>query len=164
MAAVLDVIQRCLEPAPSSRISVPQLVEALTRLRRTVPTPTTGTQRSEGRGQVTIDATAAGSVPLEASTPSPSPIPVVTTTYDALAILDAMSSAEISAEVVTAAADTIGHLGVSTLDPLKVCGVPTLKLLAVRRLLTPRRFVDMVIPRVGFTFVMLRLEDTLQCV
>ncbi len=58
--------------------------------------------------------------------------------YDVLAIVDAMEAQGVDAGVISAVGDAIGHLGTSTLDVLKTCGVPALKVVAVKRTLAPQ--------------------------
>jgi hypothetical protein len=57
--------------------------------------------------------------------------------YDVLAIVDAMEAQGIDAGVVSAVGDAIGHLGTSTLDVLKTCGVPARALVSLKKGLTP---------------------------
>ena len=58
--------------------------------------------------------------------------------FDALAVLDGMKTVGIAQSLIDAVADSVGHLAVTSLEPLKASGVPPLDGLAVRRLLTPR--------------------------
>jgi hypothetical protein len=53
--------------------------------------------------------------------------------YDALAIVDAMEAQGLAEGMLAAVGDAIGHLGTSTLDVLKTCGVPALKMVSVKK-------------------------------
>jgi hypothetical protein len=61
--------------------------------------------------------------------------------YDVLAIVDAMETQGVDAGVAGAVGDAIGHLGTSTLDVLRTCGMPALKVFAVRKALDAARAV-----------------------
>ncbi len=55
--------------------------------------------------------------------------------YDVLAIMDVLQTQGVDASLIDAVGDVIGHADSYTLDVLKTCGVPALKVVAVRRAL-----------------------------
>jgi hypothetical protein len=59
----------------------------------------------------------------------------VAATYDVLTIMDVIVEQGIDASVTAAVGEVIGHLVASGLDVLMSCGVPALKVVAVRRIL-----------------------------
>ena len=112
----------------ASRWTVPQVVDALTALRRDV---TTGGFDSSSRVVPAGVVVAAPPVPPPASSSAGSGA-----TYDVLALLDGLTSVGVDEALVAAVADAVGHLAVSALGVLVTCGVPATKGMAVRRLLT----------------------------
>ena len=112
--------------------TIPPVRGAVTAPRRDVE-PGIGT---EGDGCVRTGTAGAS------ASPSPTaPVPEgddSAVTYDTLALLAALTSVGVGDAVVAAVADVIGHTAVSSVGVLRSCGVAATKVMAVRRLLTPR--------------------------
>jgi hypothetical protein len=80
--------------------------------------------------------------PAAPALPAVPAVPVSTgASYDVLAIVDAMEAQGIDAGVMGAVCNAIGHLGTCTLDILKTCDVPALKVFAARKALDAARAV-----------------------
>ena len=126
---LLGVIEGCLIPDPVARWTVPQVLEALSTLQR------------EAAAIRLADAVGGSpkpqAPPTVVSPPVPPTSPTSAVVYDALAMVDALAAVGVDDSVIDVVADAIGHLAVSTLDVLKACGVPPMKGMTARRLLTP---------------------------
>ena len=113
-ARLLTVVDGCVAPEPTHRLTVPAVLESLTTLQRDLAatTPATG-----GGG-------AAASPVVVASPPVPG-APV----YDVLAMVSALEALKIDASAVI---DAIGGMSASSLDALRRAGVPFAKCIAVK--------------------------------
>ena len=134
---LIGIVEGCLFADVASRWTVPQVVDALTALRRDVTTGVAivGAGGSDQTGgSVTPSSTIAALPPTAPSTA----VDGSTVTYDTLALLAALMSVGVDDAVVAAVADVIGHTAVSSVGVLRSCGVAATKGIAVRRLLTPR--------------------------
>ena len=85
---------------------------------------------------VVVAVSQASSSPLSGSvSPSNS---VINLTYDVLAMVDGLYAAGVEDRLIDAVAGHVCHLSVSSLDILRSSGIPAMKVVTVRRLLTPR--------------------------
>ena len=113
LARVLSVVDGCLNPDPSSRWTIPRVLEALTAVQR--------------------DAIASSAASAVRPPPLPSPTGAAAPSFDVLAIVDAMEAAGIDAGLVSSVANAIGVSLTSPLDVLTAHRVPVMKTAAVRR-------------------------------
>ena len=124
-ARLLTVIDGCVSPEPTRRLTVPAVLKSLTTLQRDVAAavPTSGSGSRFG-------SVAGGGGGAAASPVAVPPPPVAATPmYDVLAIVSAMEALKIDA---TAVIDAIGGVTASSLNPLRRAGVPFAKCIAVR--------------------------------
>ena len=132
---LLAVISGCVAPDPTRRLTVPEVLDTLTRLQGTVAADTATAAAAAAAG----GGGSCGGSPVPGATASPflrGKAPVASM-YDVLAIIDAMEAVGIDANVVSAVADVIGVTLTSTLDPLAEKKVPVMRIADVRRLVTP---------------------------
>ena len=131
-AQLLTVVNGCVAPEPTRRLTVPAVLESLTTLQRDVATAPAASVGG-GVGGCSVAATG-GSVGV-ALGPAASPVAVpllpvpAAPVYDVLAIVSALEALKIDA---TAVIDAIGGTSTSSLDPLRRVGVPFSKCIAVR--------------------------------
>ena len=129
-ARLLTVIDGCLVPEPTHRLTVPHVLESLTTLQRDVAgaaSPTGGGSGSvAGAGGSVASGIYASSVAVPSQPVSATPV------YDVMAIVSAMEALKIDA---TAVIDAIGGKSASSLEALRTVGVPFGNAMAVRRAL-----------------------------
>ena len=137
LSRLVGIVEGCLVADPAARWTVPQVVDALTALRRDVGggVATAGTG---GSGHASGSVTPLGSIVAVPPTAPSTAVDGGAVTYDTLALLAALTSVGVDDAVVAAVADVIGHTAVSSVGVLRSCGVAATKVMAVRRLLTPR--------------------------
>ena len=76
------------------------------------------------------------SVSNSSSTPLP-PVPSSTNPcFDVLSIMDAMQAAGLTEDAIKLVSNAIGHLPLSSLDPLRACGLTGKDVVMVRKRLT----------------------------
>jgi hypothetical protein len=164
LTALMDVISSCLLPDPDARLTTTQLITALTQLKNArrasfrlaplgggvvtstygdtaaplVPMNSQATEAASAAAAATATATATAVPASAAVMGSPVPGQPAGASYDVLAIMDGMEAQGIDAGVIAAVGDAVGHLTISTLDVLKTCGVPALKVVAVKKMLAPQ--------------------------
>ena len=134
VSRLLGIIEGCLCCSPVPRLTVPRIHDALTSLSRGVD--------PGYLGPVGGTATTATATPPIA--PSPVAIPTAGVTYDVLAMVEALVIVRVDDAVIGAVADAIGHQSVSTLDVWRACGVPPMKAIEARRLITAREGIAQV--------------------
>ena len=118
-AQLLTVINGCVAPEPTRRLTVPAVLESLTTLQHDVAAAAPAT-RGGGNGGDTSPVV----VP-------PPPVPGAPV-YDVLAIVSALEALSIDASAVI---DAIGGMSTSSLDALRTSGVPYVKCFAVKKAL-----------------------------
>ena len=142
-ARLLTVINGCVAPEPTHRLTVPAVLESLTTLQHDVATTTPATGGG-GNGavagsHVTAAAPAAGAAGNGTGAGSyyshgvvaPPPVPGAPV-FDVLAIVSALEALSIDASAVI---DAIGGMSTSSLDALRTSGVPYVKCFAVKKAL-----------------------------
>ena len=135
---LLAVISGCVAPDPTRRLTVPEVLDTLTRLQGTVAADTAATAAAAAAAAADGGGSCGGSpVPGVTASPLMRGKAPVASMYDVLAIIDAMEAVGIDANVVSAVADVIGVTLTSTLDPLAEKKVPVMRIADVRRLVTP---------------------------
>ena len=122
---LLAVINGCVVPEPTRRLTVPALLESLTTLQRDVA----ATAPAAGGGS------GGGASPALVPPPAlpTAKAPAVAPTFDVLAIIDAMESLSIDAAVVSAVANAVGTSLTATLECLTANKVPIMKVASVRK-------------------------------
>ena len=117
---LLAVINGCVAPEPTRRLTVPHVLDTLTTLQRDVAA-TVPAAGGEVRGH---DVSAAVTPP-----PVPAPAALV---YDVLTIVAAMETLRLDSVAVI---DAIGGVTASPLDVLRDAGVPFINVMAIKRAL-----------------------------
>ena len=128
-ARLLTVLDGCVVPDPSRRLTVARVLESLTTLQRDLAVPF----KSTVSASVTVSPSAAVSPSV-----SPPPVPAAagastTPSYDMLDVVRAMETLAID---TTSVVDALGGVTVSSLDALKTVGVPFVKCVALKRALS----------------------------
>ena len=118
-ARLLTVVDGCVAPEPTRRLTVPAVLESLTTLQRDVATTTPARGGGEGGGSP---------IPVVVAPPPVPGAPV----YDVLAIVSALEALSIDTSAVI---DAIGGMSASSLDALRTSGVPYVKCFAVKKAL-----------------------------
>ena len=131
-ARLLTVIDGCVAPEPTSRLTVPQLLDSLTALLHDV-TRTSTANGSVGQGGGYASPVTPPSAVAAVAPPPLSSTGSTSSTYDVLAIIDAMEALSIDSAVVSAVSDAIGSSLTSTFEPLTAHKVPIMKAAAVRK-------------------------------
>ena len=126
-ARLLTVVDGCVAPEPTRRLTVPAALELLTTLQRDVA----ATAPAAGGG----GAGGGGGAPASPVAVPPPPVPAAPV-YDVLAIVSALEALSIDAGAVI---DAIGGMSTSSLDALRAAGVPYVKCLAVKKALADAR-------------------------
>ena len=121
---LLAVVNGCVAPEPTRRLTVPHVLESLTTLQRDVAA---AAAPSAGAGGVVAGGAAASPVGV-----LPPSVPA-TSVYDVLAIVSAMEALSIDTAAVI---DAIGGMSTSSLDTLRAAGVSFANGMAVKRALT----------------------------
>ena len=113
LARLIAIIEECVTPDPSRRLTVQHLLEKLAALKRE------GTPTGSGDGDRTVS-------------PSESPLPAASTAvYDVVAIVSAMEALSLDTSAVI---DAIGGRTFSTFDALRTtAGVSFVNIMAVKR-------------------------------
>ena len=125
-ARLLTVVDGCIAPDPTRRLTVPHVLDTLTALQRDVS------------GAVPSTAAAGGGAGGSSVFVSPPPLPMAksttaaTPTYDVLAIVNALEALAIDTAAVI---DAIGGMTLSSLDTLRTAGVPYSKCVKVKQAL-----------------------------
>ena len=130
-AQLLAVVEGCVVPEPSRRLTVPQVLDTLMALQCDLAAGTGGGMGGGGSG---VDGGSRSSV-WESASPVVVPPPRAPggLVYDVLAIVSALETLNIDAGAVI---DAIGGKSASSLDALHTVGVPYVKCLAVKRALS----------------------------
>ena len=118
-AQLLTVINGCVAPEPTRRLTVPAVLESLTTLQRDVAAAAPAAGGGDGGGYAS---------PVVVPPPPVPGAPV----YDVLAIVSALEALSIDASAVI---DAIGGMSASSLDALRTSGVPYVKCFAVKKAL-----------------------------
>ena len=127
-ARLLTVVDGCVAPEPTRRLTVPAVLESLTTLQRDVAAAAPAAGGGGGGGGGGGAAASPVAVP-------PPPVPGAPV-YDVLAIVSALEALKIDAGAVI---DAIGGMSTSSLDALRAAGVPYVKCLAVKKALADAR-------------------------
>ena len=122
-ARLLIIVDGCIAPEPTRRLTVPHVLESLTTLQRDVAVAVPAAGGPGSRVGV------AGGGGVTATPVAVSPPPVPTPGYDVLAIVSALETLRIDAGAVI---DAIGGMSTSSLDALRRAGVPFSKCIAVK--------------------------------
>ena len=132
-AQLLTVVDGCVAPEPTHRLTVPAVLESLTKLQRDAAAAApaaSGVGGGSSGGDSGGGASPAFVPPAALPTATAS---AVAPTYDVLAIIDAMESLSIDAAVMSAVANAVGTSLTATLDSLTANKVPIMKVAAVRK-------------------------------
>ena len=121
LARLEGVVDGCLVADPSSRWTLPRVLDALTTLQRDVEAIARRSHLKVGS-----EATSPAARPAPATTAAVAPV------YDVMAIVDAMEALGIATGAVI---DAIGGVTAASLDALRPAGVPYVKCMAVKRAL-----------------------------
>ena len=124
-AQLLTLVDGCVAPEPTRRLTVPALLESLTTLQRNVAATSVGA------------SSVAVSPPLLPTAKTTTAAAAVAPMYDVLAIIDAMESLSIDPAIVAAVANAVGTSMTSTLDSLVANKVPVMQIAAVRKVVAP---------------------------
>ena len=129
-AQLLTVVDGCVVPEPTRRLTVPRVLESLTTLQRDV-----GAAAPAASGGVSAIYASSGSVAESETLAPPTGVPG-TPVYDVVAIVGALEALSIDAGAVV---DAIGGMSASSLDALRAAGLPYVKCLAVKKALADAR-------------------------
>ena len=128
MSRLVAIIEGCLIADRSARWSVSNVLEALTMLR--------------ADAAIALSPSAVSGLSSLRTAVPPPPLPSSSlpsaVTYDVLDVIAALVDASVDLVTICAVADEIGPLTLTTLEVLRSCGVPPLKIIAARALLTAR--------------------------
>ena len=127
-AQLLAVVEGCVVPEPSRRLTLPKVLDTLMALQCDLAAGTGGGMGGggvDGGRRSVWDGTSPVVVPPPRAPGGPA--------YDVLAIVSALETLNIDAGAVI---DAIGGKSASSLDALQAAGVPYLKCLAVKRALS----------------------------
>ena len=124
-ARLLTVVDGCVAPEPTRRLTVPAVLESLTTLQRDVAAAAPAAGGGGGGGGGGGAAASPVAVP-------PPPVPGAPV-YDVLAIVSALEALKIDAGAVI---DAIGGMSASSLDALPAAGVSYVNGMKVKKALT----------------------------
>ena len=146
-AHLLNTVNGCVAAVPARRLTVPYVLDALTTLQHDV---TAAALAASGSGKAATGRAGSTLAPTLAPTP-PSPAGKASTsapTYDVLAIIDAMEALGMDPTTVI---DAIGGMRSSSLDVLRIAGVPYVKCVRIKQALAsvtaPKEIATEVIDR-----------------